>query len=378
MYKGMGHLNKKNLELVIQLRHELHEHPELSYEEIWTRTRLKEFIKENTNLKIVDKGRWFYAVYEAGNDKPGIAFRADFDALPIDDICDLPYASKIPGKGHKCGHDGHSATLVGLALELEKYGADRNVYLLFQHAEETGQGAIECTPLITENKIEEIYAFHNTSGYPKYSVAMRKGTMNCASKGMTITMDGKSSHASLPEAGINPSFAIASIINAIPELIKPESCKGIVLCTIIQVDIGKLAFGTSAGHGKLRLTIRGQYEDEMNKLQHDLEKLSLKESEKWGLKCSFDYQDAFPETTNHPESVNKIIDICKNLNIPVIDMKEPQKGSEDFGHLLKLTKGAIFRISAGENSPPLHDSEYDFDDDLIEEAVEIFKALIKG
>ncbi|MBC8587054.1 amidohydrolase [Paratissierella segnis] len=371
-------MDKNNLELAIQLRHELHEHPELSYEEIWTREYLKEFIRKHTSLKIVDKGRWFYAVYEAGNDNPGIAFRAEFDALPIDDICDLPYASKIPGKGHKCGHDGHSASLAGLALELEKYGADRNIYLLFQHAEETGQGAIECAPLIAENNIEEIYAFHNTSGYPKHTVAVKKGTMHCASKGMTITMEGKSAHAGMPETGINPSFAIASIINVIPELIRPENSKGMVLCTIIQVDIGELAFGTAAGHGKLRLTIRGQYEDEMNKLQHDLEEISLKEAEKWGLKCSFDYQDAFPETVNHSESVDKVIDACKTLNLPVINMEEPRRTSEDFGHLLKLTKGAMFRISYGENLPPLHDAEYDFDDDLIEEAVEIFKELIKS
>jgi len=370
-------MDKKNLELAIQLRHELHEHPELSYQETWTREHLKEFIKEHTNLKIVDKGKWFYAVYEAGEDKSGIAFRADFDALPVEETCDIPYASKIPGRGHKCGHDGHSATLVGLALELEKYGADKNVYLLFQHAEETGQGAIECTPLITENNIDEIFAFHNTTGYPKYSCVIRKGTMNCASKGMTITMDGKKSHASLPENGINPSFAIANIINAIPEMIRPENYKGMVLCTIIQVDIGELAFGTSAGHGKLRLTIRGQFEDEMDHLQHALEEFSMKEAEKWGLKCSFDYQDEFPETVNHSESVDKVIDVCRKLDLKVINMEAPKRGSEDFGHLLKLTKGALFNLSAGENIPSIHTTDYDFDDDLIEKVVEIFKALIK-
>lgn len=368
-------MDKKNLEMGIQLRHELHEHPELSYEEIWTRTHLKEFLREYTNLKVVDKGRWFYAVYEAGEDKANIAFRADFDALPIDETCDIPYISQIPGKGHKCGHDGHAAALAGLGLELDKYGADKNVYLLFQHAEETGQGAIECTSLITSNNIDEIYAFHNTIGYPKNHVVLRKGIMNCASKGMTITMDGKRSHASMPEAGINPSFAIANIINSIPELIKLEY-KGMVLCTIVQVDIGELAFGTSAGHGKLRLTIRGQYEEEMDNLQHTLEECSIKEAEKWGLKCSFDYQDAFPETSNHSESVDKVIDVCNSLDISVLNIEEPYRGSEDFGHLLKLTKGALFFISAGEDLPELHTTDYDFSDELIEKAVEIFKALI--
>ena len=116
----------------------------------------------------------------------------------------------------------------------------------------------------------------------------------------------------------------------------------------------------------------------MENLKYALEELSLKEAEKWGLKCSFDYQDSFPETANHPESVDKVINVCKKLDLPVINMEEPIRGSEDFGHLLKLTKGAIFYLSAGEDSPPLHTTDYDFDDDLIEKAVEIFKELIKG
>ncbi|MCP1144470.1 hypothetical protein [Lysinibacillus endophyticus] len=109
----------QNYELAKKLSHELHQHPELSNEEVWTKQYLMEFLKANTNLELVDKRNWFYAIYRAGVNKPNIAFRADFDALLMDEVIDLPWGSKIPGTAHKCGHDGHSATLAGLALEID-------------------------------------------------------------------------------------------------------------------------------------------------------------------------------------------------------------------------------------------------------------------
>ena len=125
-------MDKKNLELAVQLRRELHAHPELSYQETWTKQHLMDFIKNNTkNLRIEDRGRWFYAVYEAGPDKPSVAFRGDFDALPIDEsACDFPHKSTVPGVAHKCGHDGHAASVAGLALEVDQNGCDKNVYFL--------------------------------------------------------------------------------------------------------------------------------------------------------------------------------------------------------------------------------------------------------
>lgn len=114
-------MKKENLEKILTLRHDLHRHPELSMEESWTRGHLMDFLREHTrNLEIVDQGRWFYALYRAPSPRGTIAFRADFDALPIEeDRPDLPYASTVPGVAHKCGHDGHAATLAGLALEVD-------------------------------------------------------------------------------------------------------------------------------------------------------------------------------------------------------------------------------------------------------------------
>ena len=128
-------MEQKHYELASQLRHQLHQHPELSLEENWTRQHVMEFLKAHTNFEVVDMGRWCYARYNSGSDLPGIAFRAELDALPVLDDIAVPYVSEIAGHGHKCGHDGHVASLCGLALELEQKGADRDVYLIFQHGE---------------------------------------------------------------------------------------------------------------------------------------------------------------------------------------------------------------------------------------------------
>lgn len=368
-------MDKKNLELAIQLRHELHQHPELSNQEVWTKQHLIDFLRTHTKLEIVDKGLWFYAIYRAGEDKKNIAFRADFDALPIQEKIDIPHASQFPGISHKCGHDGHSASLAGFALEIDQNGVDKNIFFLFQHAEETGDGAAQCASFIKEQNIEEIFAYHNMSGLAFNSVNVIDGTAHCASKGMTIHMEGSPAHASQPEDGVNPAFAIAKIINAIPELTSPENNKGVVLCTVVQVDIGERAFGVSASKGDLLLTIRALYEEELDKLQKNLEDLAKDQADKYGLKVTFTYNDVFPETVNHKESSDKFRQVCEAKGIPLVEMKEAFRGSEDYGHYLKLTKGAMCYIGNGEDYPQVHTFEYDFRDDIIETAVELFKGL---
>ncbi len=266
----MNKLKQENLELVKKLRHELHQNPEPSNYEEWTKQHLINFLKKHTSLEIVDRGLWFYAIYRAGEDKKNIAFRADFDAIPMDESLDIPHASKNPGVAHKCGHDGHSASLAGFALEIDQNGADKNIFFLFQHAEETGDGAAQCATFIKENNIEEIFAYHNRRRRFKNSISIIDGTTNFASRGMTIHMEGVPTHASQPEFGINPAYAIAKVIDAIPEYTYKKNNKGIVLSTVIQVDIGERAFGIAASKGDLLLTIRAQFEEELNELQRNL------------------------------------------------------------------------------------------------------------
>lgn len=369
-------MDKNILETVTALRHEMHQHPELSCQETWTKKHLMDFMRKHTKLNVVDRGPWFYAFYDSGKDAPSIGFRADFDAIAVDEGIDLPYGSKNPGVSHKCGHDGHCAVLCGLALEVEKNGADRDVYFIFQHAEENGAGAKECAVIIDERKISEVYGQHNMPGYPEGTVAVRAGTMSCASEGMIIHFKGTPAHASLPETGHNPALAIADIVRMIPELIAPGKNKGLILCTVIQIDLGEPAFGVSASEGRLLLTCRGQYEAEMDALSAELEKKARELAKRDGLQVDFAYHDVFPETVNSAEAVDNIVAVCKTLGTPVQIMAEPMRSSEDVGHFFKRTSGAMFFMGSGEKYPPIHTTEYDFLDSLIEPTVEVFKGLI--
>lgn len=368
-------MKKENLEKAIKLRHELHEHPELSNQEVWTRNHLMEFLRENTGLEIVDRGRWFYAVYKSEKGRRNIGFRADFDALAMQEPDTLEYASKNAGVSHKCGHDGHCASLAAFAMEIDQEGSDNNIYFLFQHAEETGEGAREACVFIEENNIDEIFAFHNMSSMAHRSINIKDGTVNCASSGMTIKMEGQPSHASEPEKGKNPAFAIAKIIDAIPGLISLEKNEGMVLCTVIQVDVGERAFGVSPGRGELLLTIRALYQVEMDRLRENLESIARSEAEKFGLSVSFEYNDVFPETFNHKGSADKIRRVSLEKGMKLVEMPEAFRGSEDFGEYLKHTKGAICYIGNGEDYAPVHTYNFDFRDDIIETAVELFKGL---
>lgn len=215
-------MDPKNYELAVALRHALHRHPERSNHETWTKAYLIDFLDKHTSLEIVDRGAWFYAKYSAAPGAHKIAFRADFDALPIDETISLPYGSEIPGVSHKCGHDGHSATLAAFALEVDQRGAENTIYFIFQHAEETGDGAKECAVLVTEEGIEEVYGYHNQPGYPVGEVIVNDGSFQCASKEMSLFFEGEPAHASDPDVGRNPALAIARLICALPSLYRAQ------------------------------------------------------------------------------------------------------------------------------------------------------------
>ena len=368
-------MEQKHYELVTELRHQLHQHPELSLEEARTRQTIMAFLKAHTQLEVVDMGRWCYAHYVSGSDLPGIAFRAELDALPVADNIDVPHASKIPGHGHKCGHDGHMASLCGLALELECKGADRDVYLIFQHGEEIGAGGEECAKLLPEKGIGYAYGWHNRPAMPKSMVQTMDSTMYYASKGMILHFDGMPSHASMPEAGRCPAFAIAKIVSAIPELVDRKNWGGEVFCTVIQVDVGEPAFGTQASRGELLLTIRGQYEREMDALQAKLEELAEAFANADGLTWNVRFCDEFPESANHPDATKRIREAAKKLGFAYREAPHPYRGSDDFGYYPKLACGAMFEIGSGEDCPPIHTVHYDFPDDILPVAVDLMWEL---
>ncbi len=367
-------MKQKNLLKITELRHELHMYPELSMQETETAARLRKFLEDNTGFQVVDRGNWFYAVRKGKDAKSKIAFRADMDALPITEDHSLRYHSKNAGVSHKCGHDGHCAALCGLALELDGIDTEADIYLIFQPGEETGSGALICRELIRQEGIAQIYAFHNLGGYPEGSIVYRSGLTQPASEGLRICFEGKTSHASAPEEGRNPSCAVARVILKAEELTRDQS-DGMFLCTITGVSVGTGDFGISPGSGELSMTLRAKKENRMKEVEEQIIRFAQEEATRCRLQTSCSIHDYFPETRNNDQCLETVITAAANLGMNVIPMESLWRASEDFGWYLKECPGAIIYIGSGENYPPLHSEGYDFNDRILATAVDLFATI---
>ena len=396
------------LSAITQLRHTLHRHPELSMQETETMKILQVFLQENTSLEIHAGEGWFYALkkasasFQSSSNAGPMAFRADMDALPIAESISLPYGSENEGISHKCGHDGHCAVLCGLALELDRRETDRDVYLIFQPGEEIGAGAKRCAELIREKGIAEIYAMHNLGGYAEGTLVYRRGLTQPASEGLRIRLTGRTSHASDPEKGNNPAGAIAAIVQyASGEAVftghrtaaisvsaarlprsNPKTAAAtdaqhtpMRLCTITGIRLGDGDFGISPGEGEIFMTLRAEIEDEMLAMEKSVLSHAAQAAETAGLKMTCSIHDYFPETRNHDACLDRVLEAARKNKIPAISMGELWRASEDFGHYLKICPGAMIYIGNGEDYPPLHTSEYDFNDRIIEPAVNLFTGI---
>lgn len=371
-------INDLIIEKCVDARHKLHQIAELSNEEKKTKKFLMDFLSENTRFEIHDEGEWFYAVYKSGS-KRKIALRSEIDAVPVTENNEISYKSLTEGVSHACGHDGHCAAMLSTALHIEKEGAPCDVYFLFQHAEETGEGAVKCLKLFEDNDVNEIYGCHNAPGIPFGKIVMNeKGLMHWASTGIILNFEGAPSHASMPELGINPAFCIAEIIRELSCMEKESSHEGPVLSTIINIDVGEDAFGVQASTGKLCITVRGEVERDIERFKDILEYAVKKKSELYSLRYNVGYKDNFPITLNSRQCMEIVENVCKGIDYDFEYTKEMDRGSEDFGWYTKRIPGAIFHIGAGTEHAGLHTSEFDFPDELIKNITEIFMKIINN
>ena len=351
-------------DLITRLRHELAACAEISGREFKTRQLLINFLKEHSSMEIHPCGEGFYAAHrEDSTSKPAIALRADYDALAMPD----------GSARHLCGHDGHAAALCGAALFAEGKSFGRNIFFLFQPAEETGAGAYPCCEIFEKEKVDEIYGMHNLPGLPLGDIISRPGTFACASQGVILNFHGKPTHAAQPEKGISPALAMGELLSSLPALSAPELYSAMTLCTVIGMHMGEKAFGAAAADAEVWLTLRAEHDTDLQKLHESIVSLSEKLSDKYSLRFSCELQDVFPSTENDPDCTRKLQNLLGGSHL-----EEPMRWSEDFGHYLKKCHGAFFGIGAGENHPPLHTENYEYPDALLPYAVEAFAKLMKS
>ena len=364
-----------------EIRRTLHEHPQTAGNEQFAHDTIVKHLQTLHPTKVYTNvgGYGVIAVWEAKDSSnqtikqssiPTIAFRADTDALPI---------------GHRCGHDGHTTILLRLAelvdVQFSTHHSPFSVLLLWQPAEETGTGsrAVLESGILQQYNIKAFYALHNLPGYPLGTVMLCPHTFAAASTGVVYRLDGRETHASTPELGINPGMAVSEIIQRFAAFNSQLSIFNSQFrqSTLICVRLGQPAFGTSAGHAEVMFTLRAFTNDAMEQLLADANNAVDEIAARHGLTVTRSLVEPFRATENNPDCVEAIKAAAQFItpHSSLIIKETPFRWSEDFAEYLLEFPGAMFGIGSGEQQPELHHPDYDFPDALIEPAAQLFFRL---
>lgn len=365
-------------------RRELHRFPEVSREEAGTAARVVASFAEIAPDQVITGlgGHGVAAVFNGALPGPTVLFRAELDALPIEELSDAPHRSTIPGKGHLCGHDGHMTLLMGLGRLLARLRPARGrVVLMFQPAEEDGSGAaaVVADPAFAVIKPDWAFSIHNMPGVPFGRGALKSGVVNCASQGLKITLGGKTAHASQPEMGTSPGLALATLIDQFTKLAPPGPLRpGYQLITVTHARLGEPAFGIAPGMAELWLTLRTMEDAAMAALRAEAVALAEAQAMQHGLSVTFETHDDFAASVNHPEATAQIAAAMTALGMTHDEGDLPMRGSEDFGRFGQPgTRSAMLFLGVGETHAALHNPDYDFPDSLIQPAVRIFHKIAR-
>jgi amidohydrolase len=351
-------------------RHEIHQNPELLYDvEVtakYVADRLGAFGCDEVKTSIGRTGVVGVIRGQKGSGSRTIGLRADMDALPIEEATNLPYRSRIPGKMHACGHDGHTAMLLGAARHLARTrNFSGNAVIIFQPAEEGGAGAMAMMDdgLMERFGIEEVYGMHNMPSLPVGSFAIRKGPFMAAADEFTIDIEGKGGHAAFPQHCIDPIVTGAQIVTALQTIasrnVDPlDSC--VVSVTRFEAGSANNIIPQSARLNGTVRTLKATTRDYAEKRMHEI---VAGLTTALGTTARVDYRRGYPPTVNHPTQTDFAVAIASKVagkdhvhsNIP------PVMGAEDFSFMLETRPGAFIFVGNGDTAN-LHHPAYDFND----------------
>jgi hippurate hydrolase len=356
-------------------RRDIHEHPELQYDVHRTAALVAERLREfgcdevatglgRTGVVGVIRGR-----KPAGKgDIRVIGLRADMDALPIEEATKLPYASKTAGKMHACGHDGHTAMLLGAARYLsETRNFAGDAVVIFQPAEEGGAGAAAMIKdgLLDRFAIDQIYGMHNGPGIPIGSFAIRSGPIMASTDAVDIRIEGRGGHAARPHISIDSVLVGAQLINALQSIVArsvdPLESAVVSICEFHAGNARNVIPQTAELKGTVRtLTaeVRALVEKRVREVIDGVAHMT-------GAKIDLNYERGYPVVVNHASQTDVAIRVAKEVagDVNVHEMP-PLMGGEDFAFMLEQRPGAFIFCGNGD-SAGLHHPAYDFNDDAI-------------
>jgi hippurate hydrolase len=356
-------------------RRDIHEHPELLYDvhrtAAFVADRLREFGCDEvatglgrTGVVGVIKGR-----KGAGKGAiKAIGLRADMDALPIEEATNLAYASKTPGKMHACGHDGHTAMLLGAARYLaETRNFAGNAVVIFQPAEEGGAGAAAMIKdgLMDRFAIDQVYGMHNGPGIPIGSFAIRSGPIMAATDAVEVKIEGLGGHAARPHKCIDSVLVGAQLITALQSIVSrtidPLDSAVISICEFHAGNARNVIPQTA----ELRGTVRTLTAEVRELVEKRVREVVAGVAQITGAKIDLVYERGYPVTVNHASQTDLATEVAKEVAGDAnVQETPPLMGAEDFSYMLEQRPGAFIFCGNG-NSAGLHHPAYNFNDEAI-------------
>jgi|OM-RGC.v1.003284496 hippurate hydrolase len=374
MEKMVAILNRfsEMFEEISTWRRDLHAHPELRFEEYRTAAFVASKLKEFGVDEIVTGfgGTGVVGVIHGQNNTSGrsIGFRADMDALPIQEVNDLPHASTIPGKMHACGHDGHTSMLLGAAKYLaETRNFDGKIVLAFQPAEEGGGGARAMIDagLMDKWNVEEIYGMHNMPGLPIGEFAVRTGPQMACPDKFEIIVHGKGGHGAMPHKSVDSTLVAAQIVVALQSIasrnINPLENIVVSVCGFrTETDTYNVIPNTV----RLRGTVRTFEKDVQSFVRARIDALTKSTADGYGAVAEVTHMSGPPPLVNHERQADFAAEIALSVCGVAHRNFEPSMGGEDFSEMLLERPGAYLFVGNGD-SADLHNPSYEFNDDVI-------------
>jgi hippurate hydrolase len=360
------------IQWIRSIRRHLHLYPELGNQEVQT----AEFIETKlTELEIPFKsgvaGTGIIAkVGKKMQGAPGIALRADMDALPITEATGLPFSSRNPGIMHACGHDGHVAMLLGAAALLRQHEVPGQIVLLFQPAEETEGGALRMIDQGALDGVDAIFAGHIDLRYPVREIAVEPGLISAYTDEFLIRITGPGGHAAKPHETVDSIVVAGQLVMALQTLVSREVDPSFPAV----VTVGKINGGTAsnviASEVVLEGTIRTTRPEVREKIISGLERMVLAMGDLYHAQASVAFTQGYPPVINHPVAA----DIARQAATLVVGdsgvrgVPQPSLGGEDFAYFLQKVPGCLVRFGAGiknHRSGPAHSPNFDFDEGVL-------------
>ena len=356
---------------IVKWRHDFHRNPELQYELPKTAAKVADLLRSfgcDEVFEGIGKSGVVGVIHgQVDTSRRVIGLRADMDALPIDEKSDVLYKSEVPGVMHACGHDGHTAMLLGAAQYLcETRNFDGKAAVIFQPAEEGGAGAKAMIDdgLVTRFNIDEFYGIHNMPGIETGKFAIRLGPLMASADRFKIILTGKGGHAAMPHLAVDTTLVAAQILVNL-NLIVSRSIDPLkrVVVTAGTFKTDSSALNVIANTVELEGSVRSLDEDMRDLVQERLHQVAEGTAAANQCEITIEYERGYPITDNNEEATQHAISVASSVSEVDTDTP-PIMPSEDFAYMLMEKPGAFIFLGNGD-SQMLHNPEYIFDDEAI-------------